>query len=231
MATADADEDDGRPSLSAMEEQLKPQVLENFDRIEATYVKLHKLQDQRLTLLTKGESPTKASDTKYDKLKSELVALMEDVHLNNGRIEQLVEQLYILNRTLVGYEGRLLRYATDSRIDREAFLDNYFNHELDPSWLDRVAKIDFEMDALRRPLWRGDHRHPHPDRRDRGHRRASGAGIPAHRLDRPEGREGGEPGEEGDGRGQSPPRHLDRQEIHQSRPAVSRPDPGRAISA
>jgi len=138
----DADDDEGGPSLSAMEEALKPQVLENFDRIEATYVKLHKLQDQRLTLMQKGNTPTKQSDTKYDKLKAELVDLMEGVHLNNGRIEQLVEQLYILNRTLVGYEGRLLRLATESRISRESFLKNYFNNELDPSWLERVSAID-----------------------------------------------------------------------------------------
>ena len=48
-----------------------------------------------------------------EELKSELVDQMEGVHLNNGRIEQLVEQLYILNRTLVGYEGRLLPRAAD----------------------------------------------------------------------------------------------------------------------
>ncbi len=139
---ADADDDEGGPSLSAMEEQLKPQVLETFDKIEATYVKLHKLQDQRLALMQKGETPTKQSDTKYEKLKTELVEQMEGVHLNNGRIEQLVEQLYILNRTLVGYEGRLLRWATDRGIQREAFLNNYFHHELDPGWLERVSKLD-----------------------------------------------------------------------------------------
>ena len=139
---SDDDDDEGGPSLSAMEEQLKPQVLETFDKIEGTYSKLHKLQDQRLTLMTKGEAPTKQSDTKYEKLKAELVEQMEGVHLNNGRIEQLVEQLYILNRTLVGYEGRLLRHAIDSRIQREAFLKNYFDNELDPGWLERVSKID-----------------------------------------------------------------------------------------
>ena len=34
-------------------------------------------------------------------------------------------------------------------------------------------------------------------------------------------------GQEGNDRGQSAPRHLHRQEIHQSRPAIPRPDPGR----
>ncbi|NNG02576.1 MAG: RNA polymerase sigma factor RpoD, partial [Inquilinus sp.] len=142
---ADDDEDDddeGGPSLSVMEEQLKPQVLENFDRIEATYRKLHKQQEQRLALMQKGESPTKQADTKFEKLKAETVALMEDVHLNNNRIEQLVEQLYILNRTLVSYEGRLLRLALDAKVSREGFLQQHFHNELDENWLERVAGID-----------------------------------------------------------------------------------------
>jgi RNA polymerase primary sigma factor len=129
-------------SLSAMEEALKPQVLETFDKIEATYGKLHKLHEQRLALLQKGEKPSKQSDTRYEKLKHELVELMEGVHLNGARIEQLVEQLYSLNRRLVQLEGQLLRLALDRGVQREAFLENYYTHELDPTWLDRVRTID-----------------------------------------------------------------------------------------
>jgi len=138
----DGEEDEGGPSLSAMEEALKPQVLETFDKIEATYSKLHKLQEQRLSALQRGESPSKQSDSRYDKLKHELVELMEGIHLNNNRIEQLVEQLYGLNRTLVGLEGQLLRLALDSRVPRESFLKAYYGAELDPSWTERMAGTD-----------------------------------------------------------------------------------------
>ena len=46
-------------------------------------------------------------------------------------------------------------------------------------------------------------------------------------ADGAEGRARGAPGQEGDDRGEPAPRDLDRQEIHQPRPAVPRPDPGR----
>ncbi|MEQ8966074.1 MAG: RNA polymerase sigma factor RpoD [Azospirillaceae bacterium] len=138
----EGDEDEGGPSLSAMEEALKPQVLETFDKIEATYSKLHKLQEQRLSALQRGETPSKQSDARYEKLKHELVELMEGIHLNNNRIEQLVEQLYGLNRTLVGLEGQLLRLAMDCRVPRESFLKNYYGAELDPSWTERMAGTD-----------------------------------------------------------------------------------------
>ena len=135
-------EDDGGLSLSAMEEALKPQVLEKFDSIELTYAKLHRLHEQRLTLLQKGEAPSKQSDNRYEKLKHELVQLMEGVHLNNGRIEQLVDQLYGLNRRLVSHEGKLLRLAMGCKVSREDFLNHYIANELDPGWLDRVAVIN-----------------------------------------------------------------------------------------
>ena len=136
------DEDDGGISLSAMEEALKPQVLETFEAIEQTYQKMHKLQEQRLTQIQKGEAISKQADSKYDKLKEDMVRLMEGVHLNNVRIEQLVEQLYGQNRKLMGLEGQLMRLVADGGVSRESFLQNYFGHELDPNWLERVRGLD-----------------------------------------------------------------------------------------
>ncbi|MGP1397343.1 MAG: RNA polymerase sigma factor RpoD [Inquilinaceae bacterium] len=142
-ADGDDDEDDDPGiSLSAMEEALKPSVLETFDDIEKTYGKLQKVQQQRLGSLLKGEQPTKQIDNKYVKLKAQLVDQMESVRLNNARIEQLVEQLYRLNRTLLGMEGKLLRLALDAKVKRQSFLEQYYGHELDPTWLERVSSID-----------------------------------------------------------------------------------------
>ncbi|WP_207461961.1 RNA polymerase sigma factor RpoD [Azospirillum sp. SYSU D00513] len=129
-------------SLSAMEAALKPQVIETFETIKATYDKLHKLQESRLTAIQRGEDTDKALDKKYDKLKTEMVELMNTVRLNNQRIEQLVEQLYALNRRLTGFEGKLLRMATDCRVKREDFLNHYFGHELDPNWVERVGGLN-----------------------------------------------------------------------------------------
>ncbi|WP_431862683.1 RNA polymerase sigma factor RpoD [Azospirillum sp.] len=135
-------DEDNNMSLSAMEAALKPQVLETFEKIKATYDKLHKVHEQRLTAIQRGEDVGKQSDKKYDKLKAEMVELMNTVRLNNQRIEQLVEQLYGLNRKLTGYEGRLLRMATEFRVKREDFLNQYFGHELDPNWVDRIRGLN-----------------------------------------------------------------------------------------
>ena len=53
----------------------------------------------------------------------------------------LVEQLYDINKRLVGYEGRLMRLAEGHGVAREDFLKNYQGSELDPRWLNRVSKL------------------------------------------------------------------------------------------
>ncbi|GEO80256.1 RNA polymerase sigma factor RpoD [Pararhodospirillum oryzae] len=136
-------EEDGETnvSLAAMEQELMPRVLETFERLAATYAKLKKVQDQRLAALHKGEEPPLAVERRYEKMKVELIALMEEIHLNNARIEQLVEQLNALNKQLMAQEGRLLRLAERARIKRPEFLERYMGREMDPTWLDDVARL------------------------------------------------------------------------------------------
>ncbi len=134
----DVEGDEENLSLSMLEEKLKPQVMETFEKIASTYAKLFKLQSQRHATLQKGEEPTAAANKKFDQTKEELVDLVRTVRLNNHRLEQLVQQLYTLNRRLLGIEGRLLRLATDSGVKRDDFLARYTNHELDRNWLEEV---------------------------------------------------------------------------------------------
>ena len=142
------DDEDGEAnvSLAQMEMELKPQVLETFKNIASTYNKLQRAQDKRLAMLQNGETVSKSTERTYEKHKRALIQLMENIHLNNLRIEQLVEQLYELNRELTKAEGQLLRLAIDSKIDREEFLENYYGFEVDPNWGDHIK-------SLRKKVW------------------------------------------------------------------------------
>ncbi len=139
----DEDDDDAENNLSlaALEEKLTPQVLKTFEDIAKTYKKFHRLQIIRMEAM-QGTGEFKSSQEKrYGKLREELIDLMEAVHLNNDRIEALMDQLYGLNRRLVGFEGKLLRMANTSRIRREDFLEHYRGAELDPDWMKNCAKM------------------------------------------------------------------------------------------
>ena len=65
---------------------------------------------------------------------------MKSLRLNQARIDSLVEQLYDINKRLVGYEGRLMRLAESHGVAREDFLKTYRGSELDPRWLNQVSK-------------------------------------------------------------------------------------------
>ncbi|WP_215761775.1 RNA polymerase sigma factor RpoD [Acetobacter sp. P1H12_c] len=128
-------------SLSALEEKLKPEILAHFEDIEPLYEKLRKLQVRRIDVLTTGEEVQDRSEQIYAALRDELVGKVEQVHLHNNRIEDLVIQLKELFRTLNVLEGRMLRLAESCRVSREDFLLKYRGRELDPAWMDMVSAL------------------------------------------------------------------------------------------
>jgi RNA polymerase primary sigma factor len=139
----DDDDDDMENSLSlaAMEAELKPQVLETFDLIAGDYRKLRKLQDQLVEKKLKASSLSTSQEKRYQKFDEEIVTNVKSLSLNNNRIEALVEQLYNINRRLMGFEGRILRLADSYGVARLDFLTEYQDNELDPNWLRRVGRL------------------------------------------------------------------------------------------
>jgi len=138
----DGEGDEANLSLAAMEMQLKPQVLETFDKIAAIYRRMHRMQEKRQEALHTGKSFSPVSERHYQKLKGELVEYLEGVRLNNQRIEQLVGQLYDLNRKLTQAEGKLLRVAESDGVKRDEFLSKYSGREVDPRWMSRVGRLN-----------------------------------------------------------------------------------------
>ena len=141
LAAEEGEGEESSISLAAMEAQLKPSVLATFDAIAELHKKLHRLQDQRINAMLKGEPLPKVTERRYEKLKSKVIEDVKRIRLNNARIEYLVEQLYDVNRRLVADEGRLLRLAENAGVKRAEFLREYFGNELAGDWLERVAAL------------------------------------------------------------------------------------------
>ncbi len=128
-------------SLAAMEAELKPAVVATFDTIADLYKKLRRLQDQDVEFKLKNTTLSPSQERRYKKLKDEIVAAVKSLSLNQNRIDSLVEQLYDINKRLIGYEGRLLRLAESHRVSREEFLKEYPGSELDPHWIRRISNL------------------------------------------------------------------------------------------
>jgi RNA polymerase primary sigma factor len=139
----DFDDDDMENSLSlaAIEAELKPKVLETFDNVADAYKRLRRLQDQDIQNKLRNDSLSPAQERRYKKLKDDIIVEVRSLRLNQARIDALVEQLYDINKRLVGYEGRLMRLAESHGVAREDFLKNYQGSELDPRWLNLVSKL------------------------------------------------------------------------------------------
>ena len=123
-AEGDFDDDDMENSLSlaAIEAELKPKVLETFDNVADAYKRLRRLQDQDIEFKLKNTTLSPAQERRYKKLKDDIIAEVKSLRLNQARIDSLVEQLYDINKRLVGYEGRLMRLSESHGVAREDFL-------------------------------------------------------------------------------------------------------------
>jgi RNA polymerase primary sigma factor len=140
MEEDDEDDEANAMSLAAMEAALKPQVLETLEIIARDYEKLSAMQDSRMhATMNAATKFTAAEESAYQKLRSEIVLLVNELHLHNNRIEQLIDQLYGINRKIMNINSGMVKLADAARINRREFIDEYQGYELDPSWADRMA--------------------------------------------------------------------------------------------
>ena len=138
----DFEDDQTNVSLAAMESSLKPQVLKTLKKIADAYSKLSHLQKNRMLAALKEKKVfSKSEEKKYQNLRNDIVQLVNSLHLHNNRIEALIDQLYGINRKIMGLDGAIVKLADKSRINRKEFIQTYKGSELDPAWLEKVLKF------------------------------------------------------------------------------------------
>ena len=136
----DEDEDQANVSLAAMEDALKPEVLDTLAQIAKNYQALAEMQETRMsaTLNEKNKFSEKAED-KYQSLRLKIVDLVNSLHLHTNRIEALIDQLYGINRRIMSIDSQMVKLADQARINRREFIEAYRDRELDPTWLKDIA--------------------------------------------------------------------------------------------
>ena len=137
----DDDDDEGvTMSLATMEEALHPRVMDIFAEIRKVHKKFAKLQTLRHESNIGNAELSAAQEKRYRKLSDELIVLVNNLRLNNNRIEALLEQLYHSSKRLMGLEGKMLRLAERYKVSRKSYLENYWGRELEPNWVKTMAK-------------------------------------------------------------------------------------------
>ena len=141
MPEDEEDDDQANMSLAAMESALKPRVLETLASIAREFGDLSEMQDARMSAtLNEDGSFSEEDEERYQVLRGEIVALVNSLHLNVGRIDALIDQLYGINKRIMTIDSAMVKLADQARINRREFIEEYRGSELDPAWLDRMAQ-------------------------------------------------------------------------------------------
>jgi len=134
-------DDGGAMSMSAMEAELREGVTKTLDAVGAEFQRYRKLQERLVARKIEGKALTPKDYKEYDEIVTGIIENLKTLHLNNARIETLVEQLYEINKRLIQLEGKLMRLADLHGVARQDFLDNYFGNELKPDWTDKISLL------------------------------------------------------------------------------------------
>ena len=129
-AEDETEEDEVNLSLVAMESEIKDQILGMIDEVAKTFKEILTLSERRIARLRKGESLIPRSENRLSELRIILIEQMEKIYLNNNRQEELIDQMYGLNRQITNIEGSLLRLAENSGIKRKDFISSWVGNEI-----------------------------------------------------------------------------------------------------
>ena len=127
-------EDEFNPSLAAMEEEIRPQVISNIDFLCKNYSKLIKYQGEKLECALNGKEFSRSKETGYKKIQKNLIEKIKNLQLNASVLEELVQIHYQENKKIISLEGILMRSALENKISREEFLKYYLGNEINPNF-------------------------------------------------------------------------------------------------
>ena len=141
--TEENESQDGMPSISALEEILKPQLLSAFIQLSKYSKSMDRYWTQSiLNQISSLETKTTVKN-KFFKYQKEVSDIMRGLRLDNNRVEELIDELYGKNKRLSFLEGSLIRLAEKNKIKRDKFLELYTGHEIEKSF---IRKMSFNKD-------------------------------------------------------------------------------------
>lgn len=133
---------DHNSSISAIENDLKPKILEILLKISEYSKELlkfyhdnHKAKDDN-TKKTQDKIRQKIIDDKT----SQIAELLDEIKLDDHYISDIFISLREINKNIVQIESDLFKIAAQSKFNRAQFIEVYNSIKLDKNWLDSLVK-------------------------------------------------------------------------------------------
>jgi len=127
-------------TISFMESKIEQKIFKILDNLNKTFDRIKLLIKEKKELLnkTKTLSPTKLKN--YQLIKKKLINYLDKLCLSEDCITFFILKISEINKKLITPEGKLLRLALDSGIDRKEFLQDYDKNELNVYWSKKQSK-------------------------------------------------------------------------------------------
>ena len=133
VENTNSSDDEFNPTLAAMENEIKPKVLETVNTLTKDYNKLIKYQKEKLDCVLKSNAFSPAKEKSYNKIVNEILANIKSLQLSPSVLEELVQKHYSENKKIISLEGNLLRLAMANKISRNEFVKFYVGNEINPN--------------------------------------------------------------------------------------------------
>ena len=129
----DNSDDEFNPTLAAMENEIKPKVLNTVHNLTKDYNKLIKYQKEKLECILNANIFSNSKEKNYKKIVDNILDNIKSLQLSPSVLEELVQKHYVENKKILSLEGNLLRLALDNKISRDEFIKFYIGNEINPN--------------------------------------------------------------------------------------------------
>ena len=125
-------------SISAMEAELLPNISDKMESIAKICDTL--LSETKNHYLIKKQTSSLSSNKKYKNALFDLTEEVSSIHFSNKRVEEILADIYGINKNLVAKETELLRLAEKHGVKRQNFLKEYIGVVIDEGWKEKIQK-------------------------------------------------------------------------------------------
>ena len=152
----DNDDDSDSTSISAIENDLKPKILDILLKISKNCKSLLQLYDIKKDKKISSSNQSKTKKKLLDNKINDIANLLGELKLNDQFINEIFYQLKEINKDIIQIESELFKLASNSKLNRTKFIDVYRTIDLEKNWIDllknRGVKYTKLLDEIARFL-------------------------------------------------------------------------------
>ena len=134
----DHDHEENILSMSKVETQILPNIIERMKKIAFICEEL--LIETRKSFEKSSDPKVLQNSKKYNDNLELLISEVSEIHFNSKRTEEILSEMYGINRDLINKETAFLKLAEKYGITRQNFLDEYIGAVINAAWKEKMLK-------------------------------------------------------------------------------------------